>query len=44
MTKTIKEIRDAYLELWQAVENGTVDDNFFELRRKARGILNEPEG
>lgn len=29
----------AYRELWNAVENGTIDEHFFELREKARGIL-----
>lgn len=32
-------IKDAYRELWEAVENGTVEDKFFELRGKARKLL-----
>ncbi len=35
----IEEIIEAYLELWEAVENGTVEEQFFKLREKARGIL-----
>ena len=32
----IEELVDAYRELWEAVENGTVDKNFFELRERFR--------
>ncbi len=37
----LTEIKSAYRELWEAVENGTVDENFFELREKARRLLND---
>jgi hypothetical protein len=37
---TIEEITAAYRELWEATENGTIDEQFFKLREKARGILN----
>lgn len=42
--KEIDEIREAYLELWETVENGTVEEHFFKLREKARGILYEKTG
>lgn len=32
-------IKAAYQELWEATENGTVEEQFFKLREKARGIL-----
>lgn len=32
----IEELVAAYRELWEAVENGTVDKNFFELRERFR--------
>ena len=38
MTKA--DIFRAYLELWSHVENGTIDNNFFELRDKSRHISN----
>lgn len=37
----LTEIKSAYRELWEAVENGTVDESFFELREKARRLLND---
>jgi len=37
----LTEIKSAYRELWEAVENGTVDENFFELREKARRLLDD---
>lgn len=37
----LTEIKSAYRELWEAVENGTVDEDFFELREKARRLLND---
>ncbi len=37
----LTETKSAYRELWEAVENGTVDENFFELRQKARRLLND---
>ena len=39
--KKIEEIKSAYRELWAAVENGTLDRDFFELREKFRGVINE---
>lgn len=36
---TIEEITEAYRELWEATENGTVEEQFFKLREKARRIL-----
>ncbi len=37
----LTEIKSAYQELWEAVENGTVDESFFELREKARRLLDD---
>lgn len=31
-----KSLEDAYQRLWAATENGTVSDEFFELREEAR--------
>lgn len=41
---TIEDIMAAYRELWEAVENGEVEDQFFKLRETARGILYEKAG
>ncbi len=41
---TIEQIKAAYRELWGAVENGTVEEQFFKLRETARGILYEKAG
>ncbi len=41
---TIDEIKEAYRELWEATENGTVEEQFFKLRETARGILYEKTG
>lgn len=38
MTK--RELFKIYLELWSHVENGTINNNFFELREKSRHISN----
>lgn len=38
MTK--RELFKTYLELWSHVENGTINNNFFELREKYRHISN----
>lgn len=35
------EVKEAYSELWQAVENGTVDKQFFKLRETARRTFQE---
>ena len=32
----IEELVAAYRELWEAVENGTIDKNFFKLRERFR--------
>ncbi len=37
----LTEIKSAYRELWEAVENGTVDESFFELREKVRRLLDD---
>lgn len=37
----LTEIKYAYKELWEAVENGTVSESFFELRKKARRLLDD---
>lgn len=37
--RIVNEVKEAYRELWQATENGTVSEQFFELREKARGIF-----
>ena len=36
----IEELVAAYRELWEAVENGTVDNNFSELRERFRRNTN----
>lgn len=41
MKKKIEEIKAAYRELWGAVENGTLDRDFFKLREKFRSVINE---
>ena len=38
---TIEQIKAAYQELWAAVENGTLDRDFFKLREKFRSVINE---
>lgn len=37
----LTEIKSAYRELWEAVENGTVNEDFFELREKVRRLLDD---
>lgn len=37
----IEEIKSAYRELWAAVENGTLDRDFFKLREKFRSVIDE---
>lgn len=37
-----KEIEEAYIELWAAIENGEVDTKFFALRSKFRKTVQSP--
>jgi hypothetical protein len=38
-----KSLEEAYKRLWAATENGTVGEDFFELREEARHFLSEEQ-
>lgn len=37
-TKLIDKLDTVVIELWVAIEDGTVSENFFELREKVRDV------
>ena len=39
LQKEVDELKVLIEELWNNIENGTVGDNFFELREKVRNVL-----
>lgn len=38
------EMLEAYTTLWAAVENGTIDKDFFELREQFRNVTDKAKG